>query len=106
MLEVFVIYNKNSGFIDGGAGRVDRDAKPDGSTIAERIPKILAKDSDREVVYLPNQILPDPEKHKILNGKIVEMDKNDLSAFEAAKPKSEIELLRERVQVLESQLKA
>ena len=106
MKEIFVIYNKNSGFIDGGCGRVERKAKPDGSTMAERIPEILAKNLDREVVYLPNQSLPDPEKHKISNGKIVEMNKGDLVNFEATKPKSEIELLRERVQVLESQSKA
>lgn len=75
MKEIFVIYNKITSFIDGGAGRIDRewDAKnADGSTISERISLILAKDLDRKVIYLPNQDLPDPEKHKIIDGKIVE----------------------------------
>ena len=46
MKELFVIYNKNTGFIDGGAGRIDRqwdNFHKDGSTMSERIPKILAK---------------------------------------------------------------
>jgi len=74
MKEIFVIYDKNTGFIDGGAGRIDReldDTRADSSTTSERIPKILAKNLNREVVYLPNQTLPDPTQHKIETGKIV-----------------------------------
>lgn len=80
MKEIFIIYNKKTGFIDGGAGRIDRewDAKnADGSTMSERIPEILAKDSDREVVYLPNQDLPDLEQYKIEDGKIVPKTEQD-----------------------------
>jgi hypothetical protein len=106
MKEIFVIYNKDTGFIGGGAGRVDRqwdEAHKDGSTMSERIPQILAKNSDRKVIYLPNQSLPDPEKHKIKNGKIAKLTKKDKEDIEAAKPKSEIELLKERITALEAQ---
>lgn len=105
MKKIFVIYNKNTGFIDGGAGRIDKEwdqAHKDGSTISERIPKVLAEKADRKVIYLPNQKVPDPEKHKIKNGKIVELTKQDKQDIEAAKPKSEIELLKERVTALEA----
>ena len=101
-LEVFVIYNKNTGLIDGGAGRVDRSATPDGSTMAERIPLILAKSPDREVVYLPNGKLPDSKKHKIVGGQVVDLTEDDLAAIEAAKPKSELDLLKERLAALEA----
>lgn len=80
MKETFVIYNKNTGFIDGGAGGIDRDwdrTHKDGSTISERIPKILAKNPDRKVIYLPDQDLPDFDKYKIKNGKIVERTEKD-----------------------------
>ena len=100
-MEIFVIYNKNTGFIEGGCGRVSRDVKPDGSTMAERIPEILKKNPYRGVVYLPNQALLDPEKHRIKEGKIVEMTLEDLATLEAVKPKTEIELLATRVSVLE-----
>lgn len=80
MKEIFVIYNKNTGFIDGGTARIDREwdeRHKDGSTISERIPQILAKNPNRRVVYLPNQNLPDPEKHKIKGNKIVELTEED-----------------------------
>lgn len=79
-MEIFVIYNKLTGLIEGGAGRIDRewDAKnKDGSTISERIPQILAKDLNRAVIYFPDQDLPNPEKHKIVEGKIVELAETD-----------------------------
>ena len=79
-LEIFVIYNKNTGLIDGGTGRVDRNAEPDGSTMAERIPEILAKDLNKEVLYLPNQDLPDPKKHKVVDGEIVDLTEDDLGS--------------------------
>ena len=107
MEQIYVIYNKISGFIDGGAGRIDREwdeAHKDGSTMSERIPKILAKNPDRKVIYLPDQDVLDPEKHKIKDGKIVELTKQDRKAIEAAKPKSEIELLKERLAILEAKI--
>ena len=74
MKEIFIIYNKVTGFLDGGAGFIDRDwsaANADGSTILERIPEILAKNPDREVIYLPNQVLPDFDNYKIQDEEIV-----------------------------------
>jgi len=103
-MEIFVIYNKLTGYIDGGAGRVNRERDrniSDGSSTSNGIARILAKDPDRAVVYLPKQALPDPEKYKIKNGKIIELTKDDLTTIEAVKPKSEIELLEERIKVLE-----
>lgn len=85
MLEIFVIYNKNTGHIDGGAGRIDREwdeVNKDGSTISECILEILAKNSDREVVYLPNQELPDPLQHKIVDGQIKSLSKAELNEIE------------------------
>lgn len=92
-MEIFVIYNKLTGFIEGGAGRIDRNAKPDGSTINERIPLVLAKDSNRVVVYLPEQNLPDPERHKIVDGKIVDLTKAD------KQPAIEVQINEAKVQV-------
>lgn len=107
MKKIFVIYNKDTGFVDGGAGRIDKEwdkAHKDGSTMSERIPKILAKNPDRKVIYLPDQNVPDPEKYKIKEGKIVELTEDDKQAIEATKPKSEIELLKERIAALEEKL--
>ena len=104
MKEIFVIYNKKTGFFDGGAGKINRNwdiANADGSTMSERIAEILAKNPDREVIYLPNQKLSDPEQHKIKDGKIVKLTAADKKAIRDAKPKSEIELLKERVAALE-----
>lgn len=94
MKEVFVIYNKTTGFIDGGTGRVDfewDEAHKDGS-MSERIPKILAKNPDRKVIYLPDQNLPDPERHKIVDGKIVELVEQD------KQPAIEAKLDEEKIQ--------
>jgi hypothetical protein len=107
MKEIFVIYNKNTGFIVGGTGRVDKewdDMHKDGSTISERITQILAENSNNEVIYLPNQSLPDPERHKIEDNKIVELTPQEKIDLQANKPKSELELLKERVSAIEKQL--
>jgi len=104
MKEIFVIYDSATGFLDGGAGRIDRewDAKNvDGSTMSERIPDILAKNPNREVIYLPNQKLPNRYKHKISNGKIVKLTVANKKAIKATE-KSKIELLTERVAILEA----
>lgn len=80
MKEIFIIYNKITGFLDGGAGRINKEwdaTNADGSTMSERIPKILAKNPDREVIYLPNQTLPDFDNYKIQNGKIVPKTEED-----------------------------
>lgn len=103
--EIFVIYNKNTGFIDGGAGRIDRiwdAANADGSTISENILVILGKDPDRRVIYFSDQILPNPANHKIVAQEIIDLTDLDKQAIEDAKPKSDIELLQERVDALEN----
>lgn len=104
--EIFVIYNRDTGFIDGGTGKIDRarDAdNADGSTMLERIPVILAKDPDRVVTYLPDQTLPDPKKQKIslATGNVINLTASDQVDIEDARPKSEVELLADRVDTLE-----
>ena len=113
MREIFVIYNSGIDLpdgghpIDGGAGRIDRKwdkAHKDGSTMGERIPEVLAKKLSRKVVYLPDQDLPDPERHKIKDGKKAELTEQDREAIKAVRPKSEVELLKQRIKALEDQL--
>ncbi len=113
MKKIYIIYNEaiilpNGGYtIDGGAAGIDCEwdtSNADGSTQLERIPKILAKNSNRRIIYLPHQDIPDGEKHKIKNGKIVELTEEDKEAIEAAKPKSEIESLKEKVTILEDRV--
>lgn len=113
MKEIFVIYNetnelpKGGYLIDGGAGIITREwdeAHKDGSTMTERIPEILAKKPGRKVIYFTNQDVPSPEKHKIKNRKIAELKEEDKQFIASSKPKSEIELLQERVTVLEEKL--
>jgi len=73
MKEIFIIYDKDTGFLNG-VGRIDRawDAlHQDGSTISERISGKLKMDATKGVIYLPNQDLPDPEVHKIREGIVV-----------------------------------
>lgn len=104
MKEIYVIYNNNTGFI-GGAGIIDRkwdEANADGSTASERIQFVLTKYSDRKVIYLPLQKVPDPQEHKIKDGKIVKLTIANKKTIENARPKTEIELLKERVEKLES----
>jgi hypothetical protein len=105
--EIFVIYNKNTGFIDGGTGKVDRvwdKANADGSTISERIPEIIAEGPDREVIYLPDQKLPSAEEHKIAKGKIVNLTLANKKTIEDNRPKDTIELLLEKIGELEARI--
>lgn len=98
MKEIFIIYNKTTGFIDGGAGKIDRErdlANVDGSTMLERIPLILAKDINREVVYLPLQTLPDPNKHKIINGEIIDL--TEAEKLELKQPELDEELIQKKI---------
>lgn len=95
MKEIFVTYNETTGYIDGGVGRIDRewDAKnADGSTMSERISLIMKKNMNRKVIYLPDQALPDLEKHKIVDGKIVELTEAD------KQPAIEAKLNEEKIQ--------
>jgi len=85
MREIFVIYNKTTGLIDGGSGRIDRGkdaARMDGSTMLERISDILKKNPDRTVVYLKPEDLPDGqlparERCKIVKKRITPLDQTD-----------------------------
>jgi hypothetical protein len=45
----------------------------------------LAKNPSRRVVYLPDQDLPDPEKHKIVDGKIVPMSHQEIAGMRQKK---------------------
>ncbi len=104
MEEIFVIYNKNTGFIDGGTGRIDRiwdAANADGSTTTEHISEILTGNPDLGVIYFSDQELPDPEEHKIVAQEIIDLTDPEKQAIEDAKPKTDIELLMERVVALE-----
>lgn len=104
MKEIFVIYNKNTGFIDGGSGRIDRaweEQHKDGSTILERIPEILAKDSNREVIYLPNQNVPYPEEFMVKSGKLKKMNASEKASYQAFLPKPKFQELEERIATLE-----
>ena len=111
MKEIFVIYNEgivlpDDGYpLDGGSGRIDRawdSENADGSTVSEGIVRVLARKSGRKVVYFNNRDLPVVKKHKIKDGEIVDLTEDDLAAIEAAKPKSEIDLLKERLAALEA----
>lgn len=100
MREIYIIYNKKTGYIEDGGGRIDR-TKP-GKMMNIAIPRILSEGPDREVLYLPNQSLPNSEKHKIKDGKIVKLTQEDKAAIEVARPRTEIELLEDRVSSLEA----
>lgn len=113
MREIFVIYNSaiklpGGGHpIDGGAGRIDREwdeTHKDGSTMSDRIVQILAKKPRREVIYLPNGDLPNPDTDKINGKAAVPATERDREAIQALRPKFKIQLLEERIAALEAQL--
>lgn len=89
-MEVYVIYNKVSGLLEGGYGPIDRGAdqarmeQGDESVMLAHIPRILSKDPDRAVIYLPAGTKFDPARHKIVDGKMVDQTAEDLSAKAAA----------------------
>ena len=79
MKEIFVIYNKITGLIKS-SGRIDREWDSnnlDGSTVTEYIGKKVA-DTNLEVLYLSNQILPDREKYKVDRDGLVEMTAEEI----------------------------
>ena len=69
--------------------------------MSERIVDILAKDLDRDVLYLSDQSVPDAGKHKIIGGEIVDLTQKDKDDIEIARPKEQVELLEARVSALE-----
>lgn len=93
--EIFVIYNKNTGFIES-SGKIDRDwdlVNADGSTMLEHIPRILAKDPDLKAAYLPLQQLPDNTKYKIDGGNIVQLTGTEKTAI------NQVEINEQKIQV-------
>ncbi|NIP55850.1 MAG: hypothetical protein GWN61_09610 [candidate division Zixibacteria bacterium] len=73
MKEVFIIYDKTDGEIQHAA-RIDRDLdaiNPNSSTALQQIRRILASNSNFDVMYLPNQVLPDPEQYKVEADQVV-----------------------------------
>lgn len=103
--EIFILYEKSTGYIIT-TGRIDRewDSKNrDGSTITEYIERKLSE--GLAVLYFPEQKLPNPKKDKVADGKIVELTKQEKEAIEAAKPKSELDRLKERLLILEEKVK-
>ncbi len=97
MLEIYVIYDKDSGFYYE-SGRIDRERDLD---YLEALNRKAVEYPKGAIIFLPDQNLPESERHKVKNGKIVELTKKDKVAIEAARPKSEIELLKERITLLE-----
>ncbi|GAG53684.1 unnamed protein product, partial [marine sediment metagenome] len=75
--EIWILHETLTGYIVS-SGRIDRewDSKNrDGSTISEWIERQL--NEGFVVVYLPNQKLPKPKKHKIVDGEIVDLTPED-----------------------------
>lgn len=100
MLEIYIIYNKETGFIES-AGRINRmlDALGlDGSTATERIQKFLANDLKKAVIYLPNQPLPNYEEYKIDKGKVVLLAVNE--AIRVKQPRIDEEKIEAEVEAI------
>lgn len=74
--ELYVIHDKDIGFIDGGIGIIDKQwdaANHDDSTTSELIKRILSRKPKSKVIYLPYQEIPDPDTVKIVDGAFVEL---------------------------------
>ncbi len=98
--EVFVLYDA-TGQITGSA-RIDRSSPlpRDGSTMAEYIERKVSE--GQSALYLKNGKLPDFKKQKVSARVMVDMTAQEIADKEAARPKSKIELLEERITVLEA----
>jgi hypothetical protein len=108
MLEFYVLYSKTTGFIDS-CGVIDREKeakmdKDDPSTMSKGVEYAMAKNADLDLVYMPFKRIPMEwiDENKVVNGKIVPMTAQDTADKLAMKPKSEVELLKERIAVLEA----
>ena len=74
-MEIFIFYNLITGVIQE-AGRINREKDEDnrdGSTTLEYVERKLTESPEHNVVYFINQDLPDPEKHKIVDGEIIKI---------------------------------
>jgi len=69
-MEIFAIYDKTTGEISS-LGKVDRAGIQDGHSMLENITRALANDDSLAVIYRPNRPLPDKNKYRIINGKVV-----------------------------------
>lgn len=97
MIEIFILYNKITGFING-AGRIDREldvTNADGSTTLEWITRVLTNDPDRDVIYLSNQDLPDRNVSKIDKGELVRLTATE--EVTVKQPEVDEELIQEEV---------
>ncbi len=80
MKEIYVISYKATGRIKS-SGRIDKELDAlnlDGSTVTEKIAKRLLN-TDLEVTYLPNGLLPDSNTQKIENNLIVPLSIEDVA---------------------------
>ena len=96
-METFTLYDKNTGFINS-SGTITRDLERDGSTLEEYIERKLL-DLDLAIVYFENTNLPDKDKYKISDGKIVELSEEEKQPteeqlYESAIKAKEAEYLR------------
>jgi len=68
-MEIYIIFN-----VDGKCirhGKVDKNEKPDGSTVFENVKEVLAEDNKYKIAYFPLGTEFDPLTQKIINKKIV-----------------------------------
>jgi len=71
MEKFFIIYDVNTGYQTSGSGMVNTGESSDGTTVAEWIARMLAKDSDNRVAYFEKDTSFDPSTQKILDDRIV-----------------------------------
>jgi len=74
MLKTVIIYNVNTGQLDGGYFSFEDSLPADGSTGPEAIEGILAKSVERRALILDGRVKFDPESQGILDGRIVAME--------------------------------
>lgn len=100
MKEFYVVYDKNTGFEDGGHGICDKSLTPNGSTRIEWIAAALVKKPSRAVAYFSKDTTFDPEIQKIENDAIVEQTIQEISDKDKIKTalqrigKRDVELFR------------
>lgn len=71
MLKTAIIYDEITGRMDGGYCVYDDEAVPDGSTLSERVPVILAKSPTRRLLLLDGKVTFDPATQRVIDGQIV-----------------------------------
>ena len=93
MREVYILYNKNTGVIEG-SGRVDRIREAlkidfnnlDSSTLTSFINIKKAENEELDVLYKPNYdwfpLLPDSEQYKVIGGAVILLSEQELQDIE------------------------